>query len=218
MALDLEEQEQLANLKTFWHKYGKQIITVLVIILLGYSANMGWKWWKNSQANEASKLYETLLNSTVKNDLAQTYLAAEDLQKKFGSTAYAAMGSLVAARVASDANDSAKAQQFLRWTAKDAADDSYRAIAQMRLVSLLIDQGGDAAMSEADQLLKTKPVNGFEALWLERRGDWYLTQQKISEARSSYQEAWKILLNNKEFPEEAKRLLKVKLDVVGGAS
>ena len=73
-------------------------------------------------------------------------------------------------------------------------------------------------MSEADQLLKTKPVNGFEALWLERRGDWYLTQQKISEARSSYQEAWKILLNNKEFPEEAKRLLKVKLDVVGGAS
>jgi len=61
-----------------------------------------------------------------------------------------------------------------------------------------------------------KPIQGFEALWLERRGDWYLIQKKNAEAKVSYQEAWKKLDQAKEFPEEARRLLKVKLDAVGG--
>ena len=86
----------------------------------------------------------------------------------------------------------------------------------MRLVAQLLEQGGDAALNEADQLLKEKPVSGFEALWLERRGDWYLSQQKIAEARTSYQAAWKIMLQAKELPDESRRLLKVKLDAVGG--
>ena len=86
----------------------------------------------------------------------------------------------------------------------------------MRLVSQLIEQGGDQANSEADQILKEKPVSGFEALWLERRGDWYLAQKKASEARNYYQEAWKKLAQPPEAPEEARRLLKVKLDSVGG--
>ena len=58
----------------------------------------------------------------------------------------------------------------------------------------------------------------FEALWLERRGDWYLAQKKITDARTSYEAAWKQLNQAKEFPEEARRLLKVKLDAVGGVA
>jgi valyl-tRNA synthetase len=67
-----------------------------------------------------------------------------------------------------------------------------------------------------DVLIRMKRMKGFEALWLERRGDWYLSQQKIAEARTSYQAAWKIMLQAKELPDESRRLLKVKLDAVGG--
>jgi predicted negative regulator of RcsB-dependent stress response len=126
------------------------------------------------------------------------------------------MSSLIAARIASDAGDNAKALDYLRWAAKNASNDGYLALAKMRLVSQLIEQGGEKDFSEADQILSGKPIAGFEALWLERRGDWYLAQKKNEQAKQSYQEAWKKLDQAKEFPEEARRLLKVKLDAVGG--
>jgi predicted negative regulator of RcsB-dependent stress response len=216
MALDLEEQEQIANLKSFWNRFGKYIIGVATVALFTYAAVSGLNWYQRSQAAEAAKLYETLLGTLTKNERDKTYLAADDLQKKFAGTTYAAMGSLVAAKIASDANDGAKAQTYLKWAANKASDDAYRALAQLRLVGLFIDQGTDAAMSEADQILKGKAVKGFEPLWIERRGDWFLAQKKTADARTQYLDAWKLLEKDKSFPEDSKRLLKVKIDAVGG--
>ncbi len=216
MALDLEEQENLANLKSFWARYGNFIIAVATVALLAYAGWSAWNWYQRSQAAEAGKLYETLITAIAKNERDKTYLAADDLQKKFGGTTYAAMGSLVAAKIAFDSNDAAKAQTYLKWTANKASEDSFRAIAQLRLLGLLIDQGTDASMKEADQILKGSPVKGFEPLWIERRGDWYLAQKKTAEARTEYIKAMKLMEKEKAFPEDARGLLKVKIDAVGG--
>jgi len=216
MALDLEEQENLANLKSFWARYGNYIIGVITVALLVYSGMSAWKWYQRDQAADAGKLYETLINSISKNEKDKTYLAAEDLQKKYGGTSYAAMGSLLAAKVAMDSNDATKAQSYLKWTANQASDDSFRALAQLRLLGILIDQGTEASLKEADQLLKEKAVKGFEPLWIERRGDWYLVQTKIPEARTEYLKAMKAMQSDKAFPEDARGLLKVKIDAVGG--
>ncbi|MBU3727550.1 MAG: tetratricopeptide repeat protein [Polynucleobacter sp.] len=216
MALDLEEQENLANLKSFWARYGNYIIGVITVALLVYSGMSAWKWYQRDQAADAGKLYETLINSISKNEKDKTYLAAEDLQKKYGGTSYAAMGSLVAAKVAMDSNDATKAQSYLKWTANQASDDSFRALAQLRLLGILIDQGTEASLKEADQLLKEKAVKGFEPLWIERRGDWYLVQTKIPEARTEYLKAMKAMQSDRAFPEDARGLLKVKIDAVGG--
>jgi predicted negative regulator of RcsB-dependent stress response len=216
MALDLEEQENLANLKSFWARYGNYIIGVITVALLVYSGMSAWKWYQRDQAADAGKLYETLINSISKNEKDKTYLAAEDLQKKYGGTSYAAMGSLVAAKVAMDSNDASKAQSYLKWTANQASDDSFRALAQLRLLGILIDQGTEATLKEADQLLKEKAVKGFEPLWIERRGDWYLVQTKIPEARTEYLKAMKAMQSDRAFPEDARGLLKVKIDAVGG--
>jgi predicted negative regulator of RcsB-dependent stress response len=216
MPLDLEEQEQLDQFKAFWQKYRNLITGVVTAALFAYAAYSGYQWWRNNQALEASKLYETMVSAIAKGDKDQTLRAADDLQKDFARTPYAPMSSLIAARIAADAGDSAKALEYLRWAAKNASNDGYLALAKMRLVSQLIEQGTDKDFAEADQILKDKPVPGFEALWLERRGDWYLAQKKNEQAKASYQDAWKSLNQAKEFPEEARRLLKVKLDAVGG--
>jgi predicted negative regulator of RcsB-dependent stress response len=79
-----------------------------------------------------------------------------------------------------------------------------------------MDEGSAKSLAEADAILKSKPTLGFEPLWLERRGDWYLVQGKNADARTSYLQAWKLLEKSKEFPQEARSLLKVKLDAVGG--
>ncbi|QWE05798.1 tetratricopeptide repeat protein [Polynucleobacter sp. JS-JIR-5-A7] len=216
MPLDLEEQEQLDQLKAFWQKYRNLITGVVTVALFAYAAYSGYQWWRNSQALEASKLYETMVGAITKGDKDQTLRAADDLQKDYARTPYAPMSSLIAARIAADAGDHAKALDYLRWAAKNASNDGYLALAKLRLVSQLIEQGSEKDFAEADQILKDKPVAGFEALWLERRGDWYLAQKKNAEAKASYQDAWKALDQAKEFPEEARRLLKVKLDAVGG--
>ena len=218
MPLDLEEQEQLDQLKAFWQKYRNLITGVLTAALFAYAAYSGYQWWRNSQAAQASQLYDTMIVAISKSDKDQSLRAADDLQKQFGRTPYASMASLVAAKIASDAGDAPKAIEYLRWTAKNASNAGYEALGKLRLVSQLIEQGAEKDFAEADAILKDKPINGFEALWLERRGDWYLAQKNTTQAKVSYQDAWKKLDQAKEFPEEARRLLKVKLDAVGGVA
>jgi predicted negative regulator of RcsB-dependent stress response len=218
MPLDLEEQEKLDQLTAFWQKYRNLIMGALTAALFAYAAYSAYQWWRTSQASAASQLYETMVTAINKGDKDQTLRAADDLQKQFSSTPYAAMSSLVAAKIASDNGDSVKAMAYLRWATKNASDQSYLALAKLRLITQLIEQGAEKDFAEADTILNEKPVSGFEALWLERRGDWYLSQQKTAEARKSYEAAWVQLNQAKEFPEEARRLLKVKLDAVGGVA
>lgn len=218
MPLDLEEQEQVDQLKAFWQKYRNLITAVVTAALFAYAAYSGYQWWRTSQATAASQLYETMMGAINKGDKDQTLRAADDLQKQFSGTPYAAMSSLIAAKIAADTRDVAKAMDYLRWAAKNASDEGYMALAKLRLIAQLIEQGTAKDFAEADAILKEKPVAGFEALWLERRGDWYLAQQNIPEARKTYEAAWVQLNQVKEFPEEARRLLKVKLDAVGGVA
>ncbi len=218
MPLDLEEQEQLDQFKAFWQKYRNVITGVATAALFAYAAYSGYQWWRTSQAASASQLYETMVTAIGKGDKDQTLRAADDLQKQFSGTPYAAMSSLVAAKISSDAGDSAKSMDYLRWAAKNSSDKGYLALAKLRLTAQLIEQGSQKDLAEADDILKEKPVAGFEALWIERRGDWYLEQKNTTEARKSYEAAWNQLNQTKEFPEEARRLLKVKLDAVGGVS
>jgi predicted negative regulator of RcsB-dependent stress response len=216
MPLDLEEQEQLDSLKAFWEKYRSLIMGAVTVVLFVFAAYNGWQWWKNSQATEAGKLYETMMSSIEKGNKDQSMQAADDLQKQFAGTSYAPMASLIAAKLAADAGDAAKSQAYLRWVAEKAANDGYQALGKLRLATALMDEGGAKSLAEADTILKGKPTLGFEPLWLERRGDWYLVQGKNADARASYLQAWKLLEKSKEFPQEARSLLKVKLDAVGG--
>jgi predicted negative regulator of RcsB-dependent stress response len=216
MPLDLEEQEQLDSLKAFWEKYRSVIMGAVTAVLFVFAAYNGWQWWKNSQATEAGKLYETMMGSIEKGNKEQSLQAADDLQKQFAGTSYAPMASLIAAKLAADAGDAAKSQAYLRWVSEKAANEGYKALGKLRLATALMDEGSAKSLTEADAILKGKPTLGFEPLWLERRGDWYLVQGKNADARASYLQSWKLLEKSKEFPQEARSLLKVKLDAVGG--
>ena len=53
--LDLEEQEQLDQLKHFWKQYGNLITWVLIAVLAGFAAWNGWNWWQRDQAVKAAR-------------------------------------------------------------------------------------------------------------------------------------------------------------------
>lgn len=213
MHFNLEEQEQLAQFKAWWKQYGKWLMTVAAVTLLGFAIYTGWGWWTNRQSEQASKLYDTLLVSAQKQDVAGVLKAATDIQDQFSSTSYAGMAGLVAAQIANAAGDMANTEKQLRWTADKAKSEAHADLAKIRLISLLIDKGDFVAADKVASGSVSKPLM---PLLIERRGDIQLAQQKNSEARKFYQEAWELLAKNKEAPDEAKRLLKVKLDAVGG--
>ena len=58
--LDLQEQEQLDNLKAFWSKWGTLISTVVTLALLAVAGWNGWNWYLRDQGLKASVLYENI--------------------------------------------------------------------------------------------------------------------------------------------------------------
>jgi predicted negative regulator of RcsB-dependent stress response len=234
MDLDLEEQEQLAKLKGFWQDYGRWLLIGVAIAVIGSLGYWGFKTYQTKQALAASQQYEVLLEQTDKNDLPGVLSTAKKIQQEYGKTAYAGMAGLLASNLAYSVNDKEATIEQLKWVANSSSSESFQSIAKLRLSSLYIDQKTPEGLSQADQLLNSKMAFGFEALKLERRGDWYWAQDKTAEAKKSYIAAWNILSDERMKVPDAKeidpalkklqhqnpgpdqRLLKVKIDSLGG--
>ena len=50
MAYDLEEQEQLDELKVWWKTYGKMVSAAVLALLVAYAAYQGWNLYQGKQA------------------------------------------------------------------------------------------------------------------------------------------------------------------------
>ena len=51
--LDLEEQEQLDQLKAFWKRWGNLITWLLIAVLGAYAAWNGWNLWRLLWINQS---------------------------------------------------------------------------------------------------------------------------------------------------------------------
>ena len=54
---DLEEQEQLDDLKAWWKRWGNLVSGIVIAVCVGIVGVQGWRWWKHNQAEQASVLY-----------------------------------------------------------------------------------------------------------------------------------------------------------------
>lgn len=210
MAYDLEEQEQLATLKAFWARFGNLISWVLIVALAGYAGYNFWNAHQRSKAGEASALYDELSASLAANDNAKVQRMAADMQSKYDSTVYAPMAALGAAKAAFDANDLKTAKTQLQW-AIDHGNEEYQSVAKLRLAGVLLDE---KSYDDALKLLGTNFLPQYSAEVAERKGDVLVAQNKVAEARKSYEAA--LAAMDKKNP--GRQLVQIKLDAVGGAS
>ena len=67
--LDLEEQEQLDELKHFWKKYGNAITWLLIAVLGSYAGWNGYQYWQVHQTGKASALFDELEKSAISGDM-----------------------------------------------------------------------------------------------------------------------------------------------------
>ena len=58
--LDLEEQEQLDQLKHFWNTWGTLISSVVLVVAGSAAAWNGYQYWQNRQATQAAALFDAV--------------------------------------------------------------------------------------------------------------------------------------------------------------
>lgn len=206
--LDLEEQEQLDQIKHFWNRYGNLISWVLIVVFGAFAAWNGWNYWQRTQAAKAAALYDEVDRAALAKDAGRMQRALADMQSQFASTTFASQAALQAGKTLFDAGKLPEARAALVWAAEKSSDNSYKAVARLRLAAL------DIEAQAFDQALKTleAPVpKAFEPLVADRRGDVYMAQGKTDDAKTQYQNAWKNLGNRTEY----RRLVEVKLASLG---
>ncbi len=80
---DLEEQDQLDDLKAWWNRWGNTVTAIAVAACLALAAVQGWRWWSVRQAEEAAALFAGLSQAARANDLPKAKDATAQLEDRF---------------------------------------------------------------------------------------------------------------------------------------
>lgn len=209
--LDLEEQEQLDQLKAFWKRYGNLITWLLTLALLAFAGWTGWDYWQREQALKASTMYDELDRAVKAGDAEKAGRVMGDLKERFPRTTYAAQAALLTAKVQLDKEQGDAARASLNWAAENAVETEYRDIARLRLAGLQADaKQYDEAVKSLDGV---KGVE-FAALVADRRGDLALLTGKADQAKAEYQKAFAAMDPKLEY----RRVIEAKLASLGVAA
>jgi predicted negative regulator of RcsB-dependent stress response len=206
--LDLEEQEQLDQLKHFWNQYGNSITWLLIVVLGGVAAWNGYQWWERNQSAQAAAMYDEVERMVQGGDVAKAERAFVDMKDRFSGTVYAPQSGLLLAKMAYAAGKKEAARDALAWVSEKASDKGLSAVAQLRLAGLQMeDKSFDAALMTLNGVAAPE----FSALVADRRGDIFALQGKKEEAKAQYLLAFKAFEPQTEY----RRLVEVKLNALG---
>lgn len=208
--LDLEEQEQLDQLKAFWKQYGNLITWVITLALAAYAGWNGWNYWQRDQAAKAAAMYEELDRAAERGEVDKAGHVFADMKERFPRTVLTVQGALLAAKLQYEKGQVDAARATLGWVSANAGEDEYRAIADLRLAGLQYDaKQYDAALKTLDAIKSAD----FEGLAADRRGDILLAQGKRDEAKQQYQKAYDGMDKKRDY----RRLIESKLASLGVA-
>jgi predicted negative regulator of RcsB-dependent stress response len=206
--LDLEEQEQIDQIKHFWKQYGNLITWLLIVVLGAFAAWNFYQYWQRNQASQAAILFEELEKSVQSADTARIDRVFGDIKDRFATTAYAQQAGLLVAKQYVGMGQFEPAKAALSWVADKSSDVGYQAIAKLRLAAILLEaKKFDDALA---QLSGTFPT-GFEALAADRKGDVFALKGDKSQALAEYQKAYRLLDARSDY----RRLIEVKLNSLG---
>ena len=206
--LDLEEQEQLDQLKHIWREWGNAITWGLIVVLGAFASWNLYQYWQRNQAAQAAAMYDEVERVVKSEDMAKLDRAMADMKDKFGGTTYAHQAGLLAARVYFEAGNVEAAKAALAWVAQKSGDEGYQAIARLRLSGVLAQT---KAYDEALKQLSEAFPGDFVALAADRRADIFALQGKKAEARAEYEKAYKAFDERTEY----RRLVEFKLNALG---
>ena len=188
--MSMTEEEQIAQLKDWWQRNGKPLLTggALALALV-----FGWQAWKQYQTNQAQAggaLYQQLLETTLtpsgQPDAGKVAELAAKLKSEYPGSAYAQYGSLFIAKVAVDSGKLDDAAAELKALVDKPVDATVGELARQRLARVLAAQG---KTEEALKLLEGEVAKAWQASREELKGDLLVRLGRSDEAHAAYQKA-----------------------------
>jgi predicted negative regulator of RcsB-dependent stress response len=210
MAYDLEEQEQLASVKGWWHDNGTRVLTVIAVAAIVGSGWQGWRLWQADQARQAGGQYEALIKAAQDGDAKALRDAGGTLVESFPRTLYASLGALVAARFHVERADLKNAKAQLQWVVERSPSDELRDLARLRLAAVLLDE---KAHDDALALLEVKHAAPLDGQYAALKGDILVAKNNSAEAKAAYRLA---LEKSDERSTAFRNSVQLRLDALGG--
>jgi predicted negative regulator of RcsB-dependent stress response len=186
----MTEEEQIAQLKDWWQRNGKPLLTggVLALALV-----VGWQAWQQYQANQAQgggalyqQLLETSLTPSGQPDAGKVIELADKLKKEYAGSTYAQYGSLFVAKVAVDSGKLDDAVAELKAIVDKPADATLDELSRQRLARILAAQG---KIEDGLKLLQDEAAKAWLASREELKGDLLVQLGRKDEAHAAYQKA-----------------------------
>ena len=210
MPLDLEEQEQVAELRAWWRQHGNLIVSAVLAAALAFAGWQGWRWYSANQAAHAAAVFDTLAKAAQAGDAKALRDSAGTLIESYPRTLYASMGALVAARFHFDRNDFKSAKAQLEWVVERAPSEDFRDIARLRLAAVLLDE---KAYDEALKVLDAGHSAAYDSQYAALRGDVLVAKNQPADARAAY----KLALDKAGREQNAFReSVRMRLEALGG--
>ncbi|SRR5260221_2408096 len=210
MPLDLEEQEQVDELRAWWNQHGTLVLTAVLVAVLAFAGWAVWRKYDTGQSAQASVLYETLAKAAQTGDAKALRDAGGTLAESHPRTLYASMGALVSARFYFERNDLKNAKAQLQWAIDRSPSDDFRDLARLRLAAVLLDE---KAYDEALKIADTPHATAYDAQFAALKGDVLVAKGQPAEAKAAYQ-----LALEKAGREDAafRESVRMRLEALGG--
>ncbi|MDF7676487.1 tetratricopeptide repeat protein [Neisseriaceae bacterium ESL0693] len=205
MAVHLQDEQEIANFKYFWQRWGKWLFGILVILACAY---LGWVLYQNHlQSNNAKAaiVLETFVAEATEHKDVQAKKTLQNLQEQYSDTISAAQATLMMAGTAFDQGRYDEAIGHLRWVQKRQKGDLIQTVTAQRLAVIYLQQ---KKYPEALAALNVKVARQFQPILLDTKGDVLWAQQKPKEAVAAYKQA--VDLSSENDPQ--RQLIQLKLD------
>jgi predicted negative regulator of RcsB-dependent stress response len=185
--LDLQEQEQLDNLKAFWSKWGNLISTLVTLALLAFAGWNAWNWWQREQGQKASVLYDEVERATEAKDTDKALRMWQQMKDQMPRATYTTHAALLTAQALQNAGKADAAVPALEWAAESGQPSELRDLSLLRLSSAHLEAKRFAPAEAALGKIKTE---AYAALVADKRGDLAQLQGQADKARESYKAAY----------------------------
>ncbi|NIW24287.1 MAG: tetratricopeptide repeat protein [Gammaproteobacteria bacterium] len=207
----LSEKEQLEQIREWWKEYGWYLIGGAAlggVLLFGWTR---YQSYSQQQVETASGLYDELFDAVAdRADVRATELLAE-IRADHASSPYADQAGLLIASLRLDQQQTDVAIDELRAVLEQTDDAELALVVRQRLARLLLHL---ERYEEVLTLLADLEPSRFSGRFSELRGDVYLAQGDVDQARTAYLEAF-----NAEFTDVLDRnVLQMKIDDLPVAS
>lgn len=195
--MSMTEEEQIAQIKDWWQRNGKPLLTGGVLALALVFGWKGWQEYQSTQAQSASLIYQQLLETSLtadgKPDIAKVAELAGKLKSEYAGTHYAQYASLFVAKVAVESGKLDDAGAELKALTEKPVDATVAELARQRLARVLAAQG---KVEDGLKLLDGEVGKAWLASREELKGDLLVQLGRTDDAHAAYQKAKQALADD----------------------